>query len=420
MKPVAFVIVGAGDRGQCYARAIAAMPESAAVAGVVEPREFQRASLAAAYAIPPANVLTDWRELLDRERIADVAAICTQDDMHVEPAIALARKGYHILLEKPMAQNEPDCARVVSAIREAGVGLCVCHVLRYTDYTLRIRGMIEDGLIGDVVNVNRSETVSVGHFCHFYVRGRCNDTRYTPFLLAKCCHDIDWIQYIVGRPCEQVQSFGSLYEFRAERRPTGAAARCTECPIEAGCPYSAVRYHVGRVKAGRIWPTYTMTDELTEAGVMKALREGPQGRCVYDCENNVPDHQVVNMNFAGGATASYSVSAFDLHDTRRTTVFGTRGVIQGDERNITHDDFLTGKRTTFDAYANADCRVGGHRGADGRMIMEFIKQIRGDKDARMVTGPDETLMSHRIVFAAERSRMSGEVSALPAPRGEAR
>ena len=261
----------------------------------------------------------DWREVVARPRFADAVIIATQDPLHAEPAIAFADLGYHILLEKPMAPNAADCRRIAAAAQANGVMFAVCHVLRYTTYTKKVKEIVTSGRLGEIVSLQHLEPVGFWHQAHSFVRGNWRSEHESSFmLLAKSCHDLDWIRHIMGKRCTQVSSFGSLLHFRAENRPVGAADRCLECAVETTCPYSAPRIYLGRVRHGETgWPVNVLTPDLTEAGVTEALRSGPYGRCVYACDNDVVDHQVVNMQFEDGATASFTMTAFTRQRDRR-------------------------------------------------------------------------------------------------------
>ncbi len=240
-RPVTVAIVGAGSRGSTYA-ACFAQTGRARVVAVAEPRSFARDSLALRYDVPPEAVFDDWRALLAQPRLADVAVIATQDQHHADPAVALAGLGYHLLLEKPMATTEADAERIVTAAEDAGVMLAVCHVLRYTPYSRLLKSVVDSGRIGDVVSVEHLEPVGWWHQAHSYVRGNWRrEDESTFMLMAKSCHDLDWLAHVIGRPAVRVSSFGGLYEFRAQRRPEGAADRCLDCAVEANCPYSAPR-----------------------------------------------------------------------------------------------------------------------------------------------------------------------------------
>jgi predicted dehydrogenase len=230
--------------------------------------------------------------------------------------------------------------------------LAVCHVLRYAPYTRLVRSLVDAGAAGDIVSVQHHEPVGFWHQAHSFVRGNWRREDLASFmLLAKSCHDIDWLQHIVGHPIARVSSFGGLHHFVAANRPDGAADRCVECPahVESACPYSAVRLYNGLLESGdHGWPLDVVLSEFTAPALQTALRTGPYGRCVYACDNDVVDHQVVALEFAGGVTASFTMNAFNTGGHRRTRIFGTRGELVCDGTTVTVHDFLTGSATLHD------------------------------------------------------------------------
>lgn len=413
MPPVRLLLVGAGSRGLGYAAWVAAHPERARIVGVAEPRPAQRDQVAAAHGLTGAAVADDWRGLLDQR--ADAVIIATPDALHVEPAIGFADRGLHLLLEKPMAPTADECRRIVDAVHRNRVLLAVCHVLRYTRYTERLKQLVESGRIGEVVSVDHLEPVGYWHQAHSFVRGNwANAARSSPMLLQKSCHDLDWIRYVVGQPCTRVASFGGLHHFRPERRPAGAAERCLDCAVEADCAYSAPRFYLGRVRGGHTgWPVDVITDDRTEAGVLAALRDGPYGRCVYACDNDVVDHQVVNLEFASGATATFTMTGFTRQRDRETRVFGTRGELFGNGTTIEVHDFLGDRTEVIDTGLASDGSIAtGHGGGDGGLMDAFVAAVADHDPARIRSGADESLETHLMVFAAETARRDGRVVAL--------
>lgn len=414
MPPVTLLVAGAGGRGAGYASYALKHPGEAKVVGVAEPRTYPRDALVRDHQIPPAHVTGSWEQLASRPKFADAVIIATQDRMHAEPAVAFAQRGYHILLEKPMAPVEEDCRRIVAAAKQSGVMLAVCHVMRYTNYTRALKKVLDDGAIGEIVSLQQLEPVGYWHQAHSFVRGNWRNEELSSFmLLAKSCHDLDWIRYIMGRRCLKVSSFGSLTHFRKDQMPAGATERCLDCPVEPDCPYSAKRLYLGMIRGGKTgWPVATITTDLTEAGVTKALRDGPYGRCVYLCDNDVVDHQVVNMEFAGGRTASFTMTAFTRQRDRDTRVFGTRGEITGDGDKIWIYDFVSQKTTEIDTNAPDSSILGGHGGGDFGLMSSFVSAVANADPSRILSGPDESLETHQMVFAAERARREGRVVEL--------
>ena len=412
-KKVSLIIVGAGSRGSEYARFAAEYPDRLEIVGVAEPRELYRTRMASKYNIPPEHVFTCWTDLAKVKKFADGVIISMQDKMHTAPAIKFADKGYHVMLEKPMAPTAAECRKIVRVAKKNQILFAVCHVLRYTTYTNALKKVIASGAIGDIVSMQHIEEVGWWHQAHSYVRGNWrNEKESSSMLLAKSCHDLDWISYIMGHKCEAISSFGSLKHFRKAEKPAGAGTRCLACGNAPSCPYSAVKiYLTDRFEKGLIdWPVNVLTPVVTRESLMQALQEGPYGRCVYECDNDVVDNQVVNMLFAGGRTATFTMTAFAKGD-RKTRIFGTRGEISGDSSTIRVFDFLTQQTEVIDTNATDGSILGGHGGGDGRLMDSFVAALANHDQSRILSGPDATLESHLMVFAAEKSRLTRRVIA---------
>jgi predicted dehydrogenase len=416
MAPVSLVVIGAGERGTGYARWALRHPDRASVVAVAEPRAARRARFAAEHGIAAGNAVADWRELADRGRLADAVLICTQDRMHVGPAEAFAALGYHMLLEKPMAPDEAECRRIVAAVEKAGSMLAVGHVLRYTPHTRAVRDIVDSGRLGDIMSVQHLEPVGFWHYAHSYVRGnwRRGDLA-VPMLLAKSCHDLDWLQYILGRPPVRVSSFGSLTHFTAAHRPRGAADRCADCSVEADCPYSASRFYGNMLERGEHrWPLSVVVDDFTPVALDEALRAGPYGRCVYACDNDVVDHQVVSLEFAGGTTATFTMTGLSKAAHRSSRLFGTRAELNSDGQVIRVYDFLSGtEQVITPSPAGGMDAASGHAGGDAGLMDAFTGAVASGNRELIRSGPRESLASHLTVFAAERARHDGTVEAVP-------
>jgi predicted dehydrogenase len=408
---ITYAVLGAGDRGSAYAAWVAAHPEQAGVVAVAEPHEHRRNAVAHQHGIPPERVFNTWQELAQLPRLADAAIVATQDFDHVAPAISLARKGYHLLVEKPLAPTEQECRTLVGAVADAGVLFAVCHVLRYRPYTTLLKQVLDSGRIGTVQSVQHLEPVGYWHYAHAFVRGNWRRSDRASFmLLAKSCHDIDWLRHVVGRPIRRVSSFGSLNHFTKENQPPGAAERCLDCAVEASCAYSAPRLYLGMVRAGDTgWPVSVLVDEVTEESVRAALRDGPYGRCAYTCDNDVVDHQVVSMEFAGGVTATFTMTGFTPHADRRTQIFGTRGFIDGDGDRLSVFDFVSGQTEEVSASSLGSDAAAGHGGGDAGLMEAFTTAVATGDGSSILSGPAESLETHLAVFAAERARHNGTV-----------
>lgn len=420
-KPVTMAIVGAGKRGEAYADYAKKHPELMKVVAVAEPRAVLRDRMAKDYGVPADRCFDGWESLAKQPKLADAVAICTQDRMHLQPTEALAPKGYAILLEKPMSPDLAECEKIIACVKKHGNLFAVCHVLLYTELTQKLRALVRGGAIGEIVSIQNLEPVAWWHQAHSFVRGNWrNSTESSFMLMAKSCHDMDWMRHIVNQHCCRVASFGSLRHFKASEQPAGAADRCLDCPvaIEAACPYSAKRiYHTN---FGRDWIVDYLNDVITEgqgtvANVEKALREGPYGRCVYACDNDVVDNQTVMLEYDGPVTGNFTMTAFTPTFHRKCRIFGTRGYIETDFIKISVFDFVTEKETVVDTAIDAASATAasGHGGGDYHIMKAFIHAVATGDLSGIHSGPDATLESHRIVFAAEQARLEGRVVELP-------
>ncbi|MEI8243211.1 MAG: Gfo/Idh/MocA family oxidoreductase [bacterium] len=401
-KPVRVAILGAGGRGQMFGRVLAELPHLAQVVAVAEPRDAYRELFAAAHGLPPAQVFRTWEEFLKKPPPCDAVVIATMDRDHVHSAVACLSQGLHLMLEKPMATTLADCRAIEAAQRKAGALVAVCHSMRYHKGFATLRDVVASGRIGEVVSMDQLEQVAFWHQAHSFVRGNWgNEGRATFMLLAKSCHDLDYMAFLIGRPCRRVSSFGALSHFNRAHAPAGATARCTDgCPAEATCPYSALKQYVYAEHLNH-WPADVVSPVHTREAHLEALRTGPYGRCVYQCDNDVVDHQVVAMDFEGDITATFTMTAFTQRGGRQVRVHGTEGEASFDEQAITVRSFRTNDVET----TVIGPEVGGHGGGDNRVVRDWLDAIRLQAPERIRTSAQESLRTHTIVFAAERSRL---------------
>lgn len=407
MEKVKLFIAGAGNRGFAYAGYALKNPGLLEIVGVAEPRDDYRNLFVEKYNIKKEFVFKTWQEAAQRPKFADAVIIATQDKQHVEPTEAFAARGYHILLEKPMAESLENCRRIYNAVKDKDTMFGVCHVLRYAPYTRKIKSIIDSGAIGEIINIQRLEPVGFWHYAHSYVRGNWRNEKEASFmLLAKSCHDIDWIHYIMGKKCTGISSFGSLKFFKKENQPAGASERCLDCKVESTCPYSAKKIYLGFLKEKNYeWPLNVITTDFSEEAVTRALKTGPYGRCVFVSDNDVVDNQVVIMQFENAATASLTMTGFtEMEGGRRTTIFGTKGEIRGNEDRIEVYDFLTRKTTVIKMKDEAGYGESSHGGGDFALMDHFVKAIANNDPSQILSGPKETFESHMLVFEAEKSR----------------
>ena len=421
MTTVDTIVLGAGARGRTYASYALTYPDRLRVVAVAEPRADVRARFADAHAIPPERQFAAWEDLLARPQMARAAIIATPDHLHTAPTLAALEAGYDVLLEKPMAPTLAENVRLVQAAERAGRTLQICHVLRYTSLFTKVREIVQSGRLGQLITVEQRENVAFWHMAHSFVRGNwCNAAESSPMILAKCCHDLDVLHWILGRRAERISSVGSLIHFRAENAPPGAPPRCTDgCPAQDVCPFYAPSIYIEQEPLAREagvspwllreydgWPRSVVSADVSPAALRRALETGPYGRCVYHCDNNVVDHQVVSMAFEDGISVTLIMHGHSHEEGRTMRYDGSRATLLGAFGHggmwVEMHDHRSGDVERYDLRGG-----GGHGGGDNGLMGAFIDVLNGKADP--LTSARASLESHLMAFAAEEARLSATV-----------
>ena len=407
-NPIEMIVIGAGQRGaDAYAPYALDNPEEVKIVGVADPREDRRTHFAQIHGIPKENIYESWQELLERDRFADAVIVATQDHDHYAPTMKALEKGYHVLCEKPMSPDPAECVKMAQAAKKFDRKLSVCHVLRYTPFFSQIKKLIDEDVIGEVMGVTLVENVAYWHQAHSYVRGNWRKSaEASPMIMSKSCHDLDILLWLIDDTCSQVSSYGHLTHFRKENAPEGAPERCLDgCPHSSECPYYAPRIYIEWKDAWQADVIRKVVSlDTSPAGLAKALQTSPYGRCVYHCDNDVVDHQVVNMDFVKGATASFTMTAFAHDEGRVIKVMGTKGEIIGfaDKNTISYVTYLHRTWHTIEVHP-----TGGHMGGDSGIMADFTRMIRENAQDSGRTSAEKSVASHLLALAAEKSRVEG-------------
>lgn len=399
-SPKTVAIIGAGGRGARFGDMIAETFSEKVVA-VAEPRLEYRQGLARRHGIPPERQFAAWQDFASGPRMCDAVVVATMDQDHVGPAVACLEKGYDLLLEKPMATTLEDCRAIEAAQSKFGGIVAVCHSLRYCKGFRKVFDLVASGTLGSIVSIDQLEDVAFWHQAHSFVRGNWgNESRSAFMLLAKSCHDIDYIAFLAGKPCRRVSSFGALSYFCRANAPQGSPERCTDgCPAEETCPYSAVKTYVNSSRT--TWPADVVSYDHSAAAHLEAIKTGPYGRCVFKCDNDVVDHQVVAMEFDDDITATFTMTAFGFGG-RQIRVHGTEGMLRFVDKE--NEIILHTFRDRNTATIKVAPESGGHGGGDARVVREWLQALHTGNAGGIVTNAQESLRTHTIVFAAEKSR----------------
>jgi predicted dehydrogenase len=408
VRPVELVMVGAGNRGYLAYGAFAKRnPGEAKFVAVVEPDDARRARFAEAHDIPAGRQFRSWEEIASRPPLAPAVINATLEKNHRASTLGLLAAGYEVLLEKPIATTPRECIEIATAAESRGRLLQIAHVLRYAPFFVAIREILASDRLGAIVSVDWRENLAYWHFAHSYVRGNWGNTsRAGPMILTKCCHDLDLLVWMFGQ-CDQLSSSGSLTHFTRDAVGPEIPDRCTDgCPIAEACPYFAPRVYLDRLRENPgSFAVAALTLDQTPEGVMRALETGPYGRCVYRCDNDAVDHQVVLMRFAHGLSVSLTMQGASHVEGRTVRIDGARATLLANESRseIEIHDHRTGRAERIAKPRG----VGGHGGGDDGLMRAFVGAIRGDR-AAVLTSAREAVTSHLLAFAAEEARATGD------------
>ena len=416
-KRFSVAILGGGSRGlDTYANFMSKAGHFDIVA-VCDVRPVRLEFAQEKYNVKKENCFLKEEEFF-KEKRADVLVIATQDQDHVRQAIKALELGYDVLLEKPITPKKEECLALLDAQKKYNHKVVVCHVLRYAPVYLHVAQLIKDGVIGKLVDIHAIEQVSFWHIAHSFVRGNWRNSDTTsPMILAKCCHDMDLLQFYANSKCKTVSSIGSLSFFKKENQPKDASNRCQTCKYIDTCPYSAKYVYVQRWKNAKcpetMWPQNVVCTEhpLTEERIIKAYESNDYGRCVFDCDNNVVDHQETNILFENGVTANLCMTGFTGSNGRIYKFHGTYGEIDLDEerRELVIKRFA--QKDEVITFSQLPDVTGGHGGGDMGLVNAFYQALLSQEN--LCTTLESSIESHLMAFAAEESRLrDGEMIVL--------
>jgi len=401
-------LMGAGQRGMVYA-GYACETKGAEIAAVVEPHEERRKAAAKKLGTPEKYCFDNAEEFFQKGRIADALIIASMDRDHYRQTMTALELGYDILLEKPISPEPKECVTIQDKADELGRRIVVCHVLRYTDFFSTIKQIIDGGELGKVISIQHNENVGNFHIAHSFVRGNWRRSDLTsPLIMQKSCHDMDILSWLVGSEAKRISSFGSLQYFKKENAPKDSGERCLDCKAAGECRFDARKAYLPVLGS---WPATVITEKQTTESVLKALEESPYGRCVYRCDNDVCDNQVVLIEFKNQVTVSFNLSGFTNRIGRTIKIMCEDGEIKGDDslNRIEVTKFTSNAVEGYEQKVlNTAIPQSGHGGGDVGLMKDFLRLLQsGEKNSR--SSIEQSVESHVMAYAAEKSRLTGKI-----------
>jgi len=432
--PVKYALFGAGTRGELdLGFFILKNRKKIQYSAVAELDPVRRTEFIEKFKIPEENAFSDYRDLLEGPKVADAIINALPCNLHHDSTIAALKAGYDVLLEKPMAHTPGECVHIAQAAKKYKQKLAICFENRYNTIYLKLKGWLERGVIGEMMDISCIENIGYWHFIMSYVRGIHSSVEGgNSFMLAKGIHDTDLITWFTKSRASKVSSFGDLTFFNEKNAPSGAPKRCMDgCPVQKECVFDACKqyYKPGHAtfplrlllnqkvlrsaldyaKEPRFRTFASMiTRDVSKEGILKALREGPHGKCVFRSDNGVCDHQTTSIEYENGVTCSFSLSGFSSVWERTLDLRGSKGEI------MSKDWSGLLELRTFKPARVRKKRIPyygmHHGGGDNLLLLDFAEAVKSDDpNKKSLTTVENCLESHLIALAAEEARLNNKI-----------
>ena len=406
MEKVKVAVIGAGNRGTyAYAPYIYENSDVCEIVAVAEPKKGRRELFTQKYNLDSKNVFETLEDFFKHDKMADAVIIATNDDRHYDVAKLALEKGYHVLLEKPLSNSLDGLVHIDDLCDKYKDKIfMICHVLRYSPFYNKLKEIVESKKLGELVSIQYNENIGYWHFAHSFTRGNWRNSNETsPLILAKSCHDMDILLYLVGSRCKKISAFGSLKHLNNQNASGEMAQNCLQCLVEKKCPYSAKRIYLEKDRS----INRAVHINPTEENLLNILKTSPYGRCVYRCDNNVVDNMVNILQFENGVTATFNLCAFTKENGRTIKLMFSHGEVGGDlnKNEIRIKEFGKNEEIVMNP-SNQQNMVEEY---DRNLIAEFIKLVSNKELEKGRVAAKEAIQSHVMAFAAEYSRVSDEV-----------
>lgn len=423
MKKIKAIVIGYGDRGSIYADYALADKDRFEIVGVVDPNDFKLQLAKEKFNLQDNQLFSNINDCLKTNPECDLFINATMDQLHYEVMKAVLNKKYNMLTEKPIVGNEKQLLELKSLADKNHCLVFVCHVLRYTPFYSTIKQMILDGKIGKMISIQMDEHVGIAHYGGSYVRGKWNNEEecMSSFLLAKSCHDIDIMCWLNNSTLpEKVASFGGRYFFIRENAPKGSTETCFDCPLEKACLYSAIKHYIEcNWSSNLTWPQIKKkSEDITLEDKINFLKTTSYGKCIFKVDDaDITDRQCLIVDFKDGSIGNFNQIGGAPQAGRYIHIVGSLGEIVGNAESgvITYmpanRDSLECEKIKIDVNKQINKQFGtfGHMGGDFQIMKSVVDYLNGDKSSISITSLGDSINSHLVVFAADKSRKTNKI-----------
>jgi len=330
-----------------------------------DPESIRRLSEKLDLALPESS---PSMETAVRHPDVDRIMIFTPNALHCEAILAALAAGKQVFSEKPLATTLEDCKRIVAAEKAAGISIDTGFVLRYSPLYRKVKELLDTGTFGRIVNISASENRNSsggGHsMCADYGWRRLRRMA-GPYLLEKCSHDLDLLNWFIGTSPVRTAAF---------------------CGTDYFIPENAY-----------IWDKYRHSnfDSLVLPG-----------HCInpFHSEKDIYDNHTVIYDYPGGTKVNFQLTLANAIPERRMYISCTEGTIICECFSGT----LSYKHYDDPVMVTLKFGGGGHGGGDAVMAKELADSWLAEKPLA-VSGSENGLSCARAALAADESARTGRI-----------
>lgn len=354
-------VIGCGSRIRVVLREMQAQADAFKILRISDPRPEALADMQEGY--PTAQAVDDYQSLVNDPAI-DWVMIGSWNCFHREHAVAAFRAGKHVFCEKPLATNLEDCLAMREAWLASGKQFIIGFTLRYSPHYRKIKALLNEGQIGDIISMEFNETLHFNHGGYIMGDWRRRVENAGSHLLEKCSHDIDLANWMAGSRAAHVASFAGLDFFTPENRR-----------------------HVDRIGPD------------SDGSIPYSTWKNVDGVDPFLGDKTIHDNQVVILEYENGVRATFHTNMNAGIPERRMYICGTEGAIRA--------DVLSGqielKRIGFkDQLQQLEAGAsGGHGGGDAILGTNIVHCMLGREEP--YTGLEDGLASAVTCFAVDES-----------------
>lgn len=400
MNKVKLAIIGAGVRGRyTYGEFIKKNNDICEVVAVVETKIGRRNKFKEIFDLPEDKVFEHIDDFFEKEKMADAVIVCSKDDTHFLIATKALQKGYHVLVEGPVANNLDKLVHLKDLCENNKDKVFMAAMpYRYSNLFLKLKEIIESKDMGTLVNISYNSYIGYDKYVHNFVRGNWRlDSDSAPLILTNSCYDLDILEFLINSTCEKISSFSELNHFTRRNLQLDMSELCIRCSKDKECPYFAQKIYLDNEEMSK-----SVHINPTKENIEEILKEGQYGQCVYSCDNNVSDNLISILKFKNNITATLNISAFTKEENKDIRLMFTHGEVCANlkDSTISIKKFIDDKEIIVKIQKD---------NADEKLIKDFISKIKNNSLNNLKSSVISTISSHITGFACEFSTVSESV-----------